>query len=183
MHADAFIAEISPRIRRYMRRMVGDAAEDATQEALLRIACGLPEFRGDAAPSTWAWRVAANTALDWLRSRAARPETTPEDADAPSALPDRAPGVEEQAISNEMSDCILALVCGLPDRYRCVILLREYEGLSQTETAEAMDESEGNVKVLLHRARAKLKEAMERYCVFYRGDLNQLLCDRRQEED
>ncbi len=182
MDADAFLAEISPRIRRYLRRMVGAAADDVAQEALLRIAKGLPGFRGEASPSTWAWRVAANTALDWLRSNSARPETSG-GGDAASALFDRAPGVEEQAIINEMSDCILEMVCGLSDRYRCVILLREYEGLSQAETAEAMDESEANVKVLLHRARAKLRETMERHCVFYRGDVGQLLCDRRQDED
>ena len=88
-------------------------------------------------------------------------------------MPDR------QLIRKEMSDCIREIVESLPENYRTVLILSEFEELADCQIAEVLDISLETVKIRLHRARAKLRKELERHCSFYRDERNELACDRK----
>jgi len=164
------------RILRYLTRLVGPTeAEDVSQEVFSKISRSLAEFRGEAL-SAWVYRIATNAATDRLRQTAAH-LFTPEDDDF--ALPDKADSAEQQAIRNEMSDCVRDLTNELPDNYRTVLVLSEIEGLKDAEIAEVLGTTVQAVKIRLHHARARLHQIMEDRCRFYRDRDNTLLCDRK----
>lgn len=89
------------------------------------------------------------------------------------------PPVEQQAIRREMNECIDGFVQKLPEPYRAVLVLSEYEGMSNTRIAEVLGLSLETVKIRLHRARHKMKELLEENCRFYRDSGNELACDRK----
>ncbi len=183
---DAAKALSSP-LARYLQRLVGDyaLAEDLLQEALLRIARGLPNFDGRSSLKTWAFTIATRTAMDHFRKAGGTARQVDED-EAPE-LPDSAPTPEQRLTLDQMNTCVREVVAALPDDYRAAILLHDFGGLSARETAAACGCSEANAKVRIHRARAKLKEALHNECSFYHDDDNVLRCHRTmdggQEED
>jgi RNA polymerase sigma-70 factor (ECF subfamily) len=83
-------------------------------------------------------------------------------------------------IQKEMSECINEYIDNLPPDYKTVIVLSEMEGLANKEIAEILGTSLGNVKIRLHRARAKLKSILNKACEFYYTDKSTLACDRKQ---
>ena len=186
---DAF----QPKILRYLARMIGpDEAEDLTQDVFLKIMQALPGFRGQSSVSTWLYRIATNAALDKLR-RSSLQRIIPVAANGPGgeagtgneeedvAVTDETPSAEQQLIREEMRDCIMEYVQKLPENYRTVIVLSELEGLKNSEIAEVLGVTLDTVKIRLHRARAKLKEALEGHCEFYRDERNEIACDRRSD--
>jgi len=171
--------DFQPRILRYLARLVGESeAEDLTQEVFIKAGDGLQNFRGESKLSTWLYRIATNAALDRLRSpsfqRTAEfrlSEDSIEDDQARSGCADRVilmkeekPSVEKQFIREEMNDCIRGYVERLPETYRAVLVLSEYEGLKNDEIADILGVTLETVKIRLHRARAKLKEELETNC-------------------
>lgn len=163
-----------PRIRRYLTRIVGpDEAEDLTQDVFLKVLQGLSSFKGQAAVSTWLYRIATNAARDRLRRRSFRQarSATPIDPagngsagsnEDDSAMADEAPSADERLMWDEMRDHLLKLVERLPPNYRTVVVLSELEGLTDGEIADVLSVSLEAVKIRLHRARAKLKEETDR---------------------
>ena len=141
-------------------------AEDAVQEAYVRAYRALDGFRGEAKLSTWLTRIAVNEALG--RRRAGAREVVlaevPVDA-AHEAAPewDRPPGEspEEATMRKELGEVLEASVDRLPQDYRTVFMLRVIEGLSERETAQALDIGTALVKVRLFRARALLRRMLE----------------------
>ena len=79
-----------------------------------------------------------------------------------------------------MSECIKEHIETLPPDYKTIIVLSELEGLANKEIAEILDISIANVKVRLHRARAKLKVVLDEACDFYYTGQSTLACDRKQ---
>jgi RNA polymerase sigma-70 factor (ECF subfamily) len=79
-----------------------------------------------------------------------------------------------------MSACVREIVNKLPPNYKTVIVLSDLEGLSNQEIADILGISLDNVKIRLHRARARLKEALKNGCDFYYNEENALSCDRKQ---
>ena len=79
-----------------------------------------------------------------------------------------------------MRQCINEYIETLPPDYKTVIVLSELEELADKEIAEILDITLENVKVRLHRARAKLKAILDEACEFYYTDKNTLACDRKQ---
>lgn len=137
-------------------RVMGDAAEaeDALQEALLDAWRRIDRFRGDSAFSTWMYRIVTNRCLAMLRKR--RPEPT-EPAD------EAAPATDSPARAVELDAELAALgwaLAALPDGLRVCWVLRELEGLGYTEIAAITGASEDAVRGRIHRARARLAEAM-----------------------
>lgn len=115
--------------------------EDLHQEMVLQLWRGLPSFRGEAAPGTWLYRVALNTALSWRRSaqrRARRHEQNP-----PRPAVTQAQTREESAILEEFLNSLAT-----PDRS---VLLLHMEGLSHQEIADVTGATSGAVAVRLHR--------------------------------
>lgn len=182
-----------PRITRYLSGLAGeDRAEDLCQEVFVKVAKGLKDFRGEANLSTWIYRIATNAYHDHVRSRSfkqqAHEQLTPVDEidvlKGESSTPDeQSPVAEQKLIRGEMIDCIRGYIDQLPDDFRLVLLLSEEEGFKNREIAEILQLSLDNVKIRLHRARARLKELLEGHCDFYLDDRSELACDRKQDRD
>ncbi len=159
-------------------------AEEVVQETWLRVLGALDRFEGRSSLKTWVFRILVNTA----KTRAQRegrvvpfsalhdPARVPEPAVEPERfLPDdheRHPGgwaspprelPEERLLAAETRERIAAAIEALPSSQRAVISLRDVEGWSADEVRNALDLSEVNQRVLLHRARAKVRSALEEY--------------------
>jgi RNA polymerase sigma-70 factor (ECF subfamily) len=187
---DAIYREYQPKLLRYLDGMVGPTeAEELTQETLLKVSRSLATFREEAQLSTWIYRIATNTARDRLRTRSfqasARARSLDgEDEGPPRPVPDRdvwsgdeAPAIPEALARSQMNACIRGVVDELPEDYRAVLLLSDYEGLKDREIAEVLGTSTGAVKIRLHRARAQLKAALDCACTFHRDERNEFGCE------
>jgi RNA polymerase sigma-70 factor (ECF subfamily) len=136
-------------------RMVGNAsdAEDLLQEIFLVAYNKLSTYQGQAALSTWLYRVATNRCLDYLRSRANRNLSKTDSLDAkPAPLP--APPRESTLARLDLERCIAEL----PDSYRAAFLLYDVEGFDHREVAEMLGIAEGTSKSLVHKARHKIRD-------------------------
>lgn len=180
---------LRPRVLRYLARMAGEAeAEDLAQEVFEKVGRNLGDFRGEADLSTWVYRIATNTALDRLRRRGKPTDSVdPLLVDA-TVIAEGNRNVwtdeirqtlEGRVIRDEMNACIREVINRLPENYRTVIILGDLEGFSDREIAEILGLNLRNAKVRLHRARAQLRIALEKACVFYRSEDNELACDRK----
>ncbi len=136
-------------------RMVGNAsdAEDLLQEIFLVAYNKLSTYQGQAALSTWLYRVATNRCLDYLRSRSNRNQSKTDSLDEkPARLP--APPSELTAARLDLERCIAQL----PDSYRAAFLLYDVEGFDHREVAEMLGIAEGTSKSLVHKARHKIRD-------------------------
>jgi RNA polymerase sigma-70 factor (ECF subfamily) len=147
-------------------------AEDVTQQTFLSALENLNGFRGDASFATWLLRIAAHAALKVIRKRkglntvsleeATEGATESESAPHPEFIADWRQSPEELVHKNEILRLLDQALAQLDEKHRVVFLLRDVEGLSVRETAEALDLSEANVKVRLLRARLQLREQLTR---------------------
>src|ERR671929_1259716 len=157
-------------------------AEEVVQETWLGVLAGLDGFEGRSSLKTWILRILTNRAKTrGERERRSVPFSSlaPEDDDAPAVDPDRFQGPEDRypggwvsfpdswpeqrLLARETLDCVQDAIRELPARQQDVIVLRDVEGWSPEEVCEALELSEGNQRVLLHRARSRVREALERY--------------------
>ena len=167
------------RVRRILVRLVGaEDAEDLTQVVFAKAAAALPGFRGDAEAATWLYRIAANTASDWLRSRAHHeaaatvPLLEPDDATIGAVDIDHEPTPEQQLSDKEMRECIRREIGRLPETLRTVFMLSALGGLADDDIARTLGISRDNAKVRLHRARQAFRKVIEARCDFYRNELS-----------
>ena len=180
--------EYYPRIFQYLTRMVGpNDAEDISQDVFDKINNGHGGFQGKSKLSTWIYRIATNAAIDKCRSAAynhAMEHIAIEDgADRESRGMlgnHQPPSTDQLVIQKEMSECIKEYIDELSPDYKTVIVLSELEGLANREIAEILGISLDNVKIRLHRARAKLKAVLNEACDFYYTEQSTLACDRKQ---
>jgi RNA polymerase sigma-70 factor (ECF subfamily) len=144
-------------------------AEDVVQDAFLKSYENLEQFQGQSKFYTWLVRIAVNEALMKLRRR--RPERmisldqevqTEEDS-MPREVADWSPNPEQLYNQAELRDILGKTIQGLPPSFRTVFVLRDVEGLSTEETAQALDLSIPAVKSRLLRARLQLRERLNRY--------------------
>jgi RNA polymerase sigma-70 factor (ECF subfamily) len=155
-------------------------AEDVVQDAFLKAYSNLAQFQGQSKFYTWLVRIAVNEALMKLRRR--RPErmvsldedVKTEDDSLPREVADWSPNPEQQYTQAELRDILNKTIQGLPATVRTVFVLRDVEGLSTEETAEALELSVPAVKSRLLRARLQLRERLNRYFQRHEsGDGNQ----------
>ncbi len=144
-------------------------AEDVVQDAFLKAYENLKNFQEQSKFYTWLVRIAVNEALMRLRRR--RPERmvsldeevkTDEDS-IPREVADWSPNPEQLYTQSELHDILSKTIQGLPSSFRTVFVLRDVEGLSTEETAEALDLSIPAVKSRLLRARLQLRERLNKY--------------------
>ncbi|HXZ79018.1 MAG TPA: sigma-70 family RNA polymerase sigma factor [Terriglobales bacterium] len=144
-------------------------AEDVVQDAFMKAYENLGQFQGQSKFYTWLVRIAVNEALMKLRRR--RPERmvsldeevrTEEDS-MPREIADWSPNPEQLYNQSELRDILGKTIQGLPPSFRTVFVLRDVEGLSTEETAEALDLSIPAVKSRLLRARLQLRERLNKY--------------------
>lgn len=169
---EVLVGSYQRRVYALARRIVGQDqdAEDVTQQTFLSLVEHLDQFREESSVATWILRIATNHALKILRKRRGLPmvplETAadPEDNYATLPHPDYIAqwrdDPEDLAQRAEVRQLVEQALADLDDKYRVVFVLRDIEGLSAKETAEALGLSEANVKVRLLRARLQLRERL-----------------------
>ncbi len=175
---DGDVAAFEELVRRYDRNVFRIAqhitqnredAEDVVQDAFLKAYENLGQFQGQSKFYTWLVRIAVNEALMKLRRR--RPErmvsldeeVKTEDDSVPREVADWSPNPEQLYSQAELHDILTRTIQGLPSGFRTVFVLRDVEGLSTEETAEALDLSIPAVKSRLLRARLQLRERLSRF--------------------
>lgn len=179
--------EFQPKIQRYLRHLAGDSAvPDLTQTVFLKVSQSLDSFRGESSLATWIYRIATNTAHDYALSSQVKQRETEvlfDDTVSMDDLPDSvSPGTDQEYIRREMNECVRGVVGRLPENYRTVLFLSEFEELTNQEIADILGLSIDTVKIRLHRARTNLRKAMECECSLYRDERNELMCDRKAME-
>ena len=147
-------------------------AEDVTQQAFLTALEHLDGFRGEASFATWLLRIATHAALKVIRKRKgletisleAATEAAGDDGTVPHPefIADWRQSPEQLVHRNEIQRLLEEALAQLDERHRLVFLLRDVEGMSVKETAEALGLTEANVKVSLLRARLRLRERLTR---------------------
>ncbi|MEP0806403.1 MAG: sigma-70 family RNA polymerase sigma factor [Chloroflexota bacterium] len=165
------VDEYSSPIYRLGLRMLGNPqdAEDVLQNTFLNALTHIQHFEGRSSLATWLYRIAANEALMLIRKK--KPEVNLEDVEGeeeaedlrPTQIVDWSALPEDELLSGEGKKVLDAAVNQLPESLRIVFLLRDVEGLSIKETAEALNLTETNVKTRLLRARMALREQLSAY--------------------
>ena len=149
------------RLYRVARAILRDdsEAEDVMQDSYVRAYEHLDQFEGRAPFSAWLTRITVHEALARLRSRSRvqQLDLTEYSGESAMNLADPASSPEQMASRAELSHLLEEAVLGLPEQYRGVVMLRDVEELSTSETAAALELTEQNVKVRLHRGHAMLR--------------------------
>ena len=154
---EQLVAEYGDRVFGIALRMTGSPsdAEDVMQDAFLLAFRSWPSFRGEAAPTTWLYRITVNKALERTRSR--RDVTLLGERDPSADVPDWSADVAQAVLRGEMRHEIEIGITRLPEELRPTLILRDIEGLSTAETAAALELTEAAVKSRLHRARVLVR--------------------------
>ncbi len=158
------------KVVRLISRLVRDPSEveDVAQEAFIKAYRALPQFRGDSAFYTWLYRIAVNTAKNYLVAQGRRPiplsDTLSEDEDGESfgredvVTDNHTPDAE--LLSRQIAETVNRAIEALPQDLRTAVTLREIEGLSYEEIAEAMNCPIGTVRSRIFRAREAIAEQL-----------------------
>ena len=158
---DLLVLKYQRKILRLLGRMIRDPAEieDVAQEAFIKAYRALPQFRGESAFYTWLYRIAVNTARNWLASAGRRPSTPnaieTEDGETFNET-DNLTDIstpESMMASREIAETVNAAIAELPEELRTAIVLREIEGMSYEDIAQSMDCPIGTVRSRIFRAR------------------------------
>jgi RNA polymerase sigma-70 factor (ECF subfamily) len=149
-----------------LRRLVRDrfAVEDLSQEVFIKVFRKLHTFNQDSAFYTWLYRIAVNAATDHLERQGRRQLRLVEDVgvlDDGEREPGHA-GAAEPVLDDELRRVTREILATLPDKYRTILILREYEDLSYTDMAAVLQCSIGTVESRLFRARKRFKDALSR---------------------
>ena len=177
------------RIYNIALRVLGETedAADATQEVLLKMYRSLPNFRGEAAFSTWAYRITINVCRDMLR-RGYKQKEGPLDftgndgeEEVQREVADYSSLPEDILVEQENEAYLHALIAGLTPKYRLVVTLREISGLGYQEIADAAEISLGTVKSRLNRARKCMQEKLLRDAEQY-PHLRRLIVERGADD-
>jgi RNA polymerase sigma-70 factor, ECF subfamily len=173
------LAEVAQPVLRYLERYVGDPAIacDLQQETLIRVARGYASFGARSSIKTWAFSIANRVAADYYRhpDRQGRIVALDDAMDVASADID----IDSRLIEDEMNRCVRQVIDTLPDTYRAALVLHDLEGLSIEQTALICDCTLATAKIRVHRARHRLKEALNRKCAFYHDEGGVYRCDRK----
>ena len=157
---DLLVLKYQQKIANLVSRYIRDPSEtlDVTQEAFIKAYRALPNFRGESAFYTWLYRIAINTAKNYLVAQGRRPPTgdvdaeTAEQLDAGTRLKEYATP-EHRMLESEIASTVHQAIEDLPEDLRTAITLRELEGLSYEEIANAMSCPVGTVRSRIFRAR------------------------------
>ena len=165
---ELLVEKYQRKLARLLSRFIRDPAEveDVTQEAFIKAYRALPAFRGDSAFYTWLYRIGINTAKNYLMAMGRRAPTSTE------VEAEEAEGFEEGEqlrdintpesvlLSNEIAETVNSTIEQLPEELRTAIQLREIEGMSYEDIAQAMDCPIGTVRSRIFRAREAIAEQL-----------------------
>ncbi|MDJ0919303.1 MAG: RNA polymerase sigma factor RpoE [Woeseiaceae bacterium] len=157
---DLLVLKYQHKIVNLVMRYVRDPEQalDITQEAFVKAYRALPRFRGDSAFYTWLYRIAVNTAKNYLASQRRRPMDVELDLQDPDQYDLHAKLKETDTpegvtLSNELRETVEKAIAGLPEDLRTAIILREIDGMSYEEIAQTMECPVGTVRSRIFRAR------------------------------
>ena len=158
---DLLVVKYQRKIFRLLSRLIRDTSEieDVAQEAFVKAYRALPNFRGDSAFYTWLYRIAINTAKNYLVSQGRRaPTSTQADVEDAETFDDgdhlrdlNTP--DSMLVTKQVAEAVNRAIDQLPEDLRTAIVLRELEGLSYEEIAESMQCPIGTVRSRIFRAR------------------------------
>ena len=156
---DLLVLKYQHQVHAIVGRFVRDTDEvaDVVQEAFIKAYRALPKFRGESQFYTWLYRIAVNTAKNYLVSRSRRPPGSDVDIDdaeyysGSEYLKDLGTP-ENQLFRDELESVIVKSIAELPEDLRTAVTLREYEGLSYEEIAEIMEVSVKTIEKRIHNA-------------------------------
>lgn len=139
-----------------------DDAVDIAQETFVKAYSKIRSFSSTSSFYTWVYRIAINTAIDYLRKRKSRPADSLDDdrfAEVGFEPPSHDPGADPEKVlaQHEQRRALRSAISNLSDKLRSVIVLHDVEGLSQEEVAEILDVPVGTVKSRVSRARTELR--------------------------
>ena len=157
-------------VRRHQKRIFrlafhlvrsGAEAEDVTQETFVRAYQALDRFDGRSEPFTWLYRIAVNTILDGLKRRGRSPVRAVEDPEilarpGPTSISGPSADMERE----EIAQITRAVLEDLPEIFRTVLVMREFEDMAYQDIADVLQISIGTVESRLFRARAKFKDKL-----------------------
>lgn len=165
---DVLVLKYQHKVGNLISRYIRDSSEvlDVTQEAFIKAYRALPKFRGDSAFYTWLYRVAINTAKNHLAAQARRPPGDDIEADVAEQMDMGSPlkeyaTPENLALQREIAHTIQKALDQLPEDLRTAITLRELEGLTYEEIAQAMDCPIGTVRSRIFRAREAIDSKLK----------------------
>ena len=158
---DLLVIKYQRKIMRLLSRMIRDPAEieDVAQEAFIKAYRALPQFRGDSAFYTWLYRIAINTARNWLAANKRAPSTPSafeneegETFNESDVLTDGS-NPESEMASRQIAETVNKAINDLPEELRNAIVMREIDGMSYEDIAESMNCPIGTVRSRIFRAR------------------------------
>lgn len=165
---DILVLKYQQRVMNILSRFVRDPSEvqDLAQETFIKAYRALATFRGDSAFYTWVYRIAINTAKNFIVAQGRRPPR--DDVEASEAEQYAgSEGLHEHAspervlLKNEIAEMVFSTIDELPDDLKMAITLREIEGLSYDEIAETMSCPIGTVRSRIFRAREAIDEKLK----------------------
>jgi RNA polymerase sigma-70 factor (ECF subfamily) len=179
---ERFFVMVEKRVYAFGLKVCGQVedAKDTLQETLLSAFKALPnlDFKDAKALNVWLYKVAKNACLMMRRKSVYKTEQElsldqfmPGNGSegAPVEIPDWSALPDDVLLKNELREIVRQATLSLPQQYRLVLVLRDMEQLSTKEVAAALDISEQNVKIRLHRARLFLRQELEHYLIAQHG--------------
>jgi len=154
---------------RYMKNW--EDAEEVTQDVLMKVFRKIDAFRGDAALSSWIYRITFNTAMSRLRtgkSGRAAEQQRPEPVDPVAGASPQDPAdwsslADDYVLRREMREQLIAALTTLPEVYRTPVVLRDIQGLSTEEASRILHVKPQTLKSRLHRGRLILRQALAEF--------------------
>jgi RNA polymerase sigma-70 factor, ECF subfamily len=171
--ADRYSHRIFQMALRHMKNR--EDAEEVTQDVLLKVYRKIDKFRGDAALSSWIYRITFNTAMSRLRThRAQRAAEVERDrvlaqqkeeagAAAPRHPADWSHMPDEELLRRQLRDAVANALPGLPEIYRVPVMLRDIEGLTTEEASTRLRVKDQTLKSRLHRGRVMLRRQLDAF--------------------
>lgn len=164
---DLLVLKYQQKVASLIGRYLRDPSEvlDVTQEAFIKAYRALPGFRGDSAFYTWLYRIAVNTVKNHLVSQGRRPPgddveaELAEQMDLGTRMRDQATP-ERELLTEEIARTVQGALDELPEELRTAIVLREFEGMSYEEIANAMSCPIGTVRSRIFRAREAIDKRL-----------------------
>lgn len=176
---DSLHEDYREKVYRVILRMVQNPmdAEDLTQETFLKVVSNLPDIKHPEKVGSWLYRIATNTALDYMRRRARRSEenTTQVGLEEDPIATDT-PAPPAYLDSSESANCFHHYADRLPEHYYVVLVLHYLEGFPLAQVAEVMGSTVGATKVRLHRARKRYAEMCVEECEQFFNEEGVFVC-------
>jgi len=162
------------KIKKFISSLIRDewSSEDLVQETFIKVDQNLDSVKDRSRISSWIYRIAYNTAMDYLNNRHTRLFRSSVELTDLQHMSEFDKTMEQ----HQMSQCVRGKVSRLPDNLRSVLLLFDLEGFSHDEIAEVLGITPENAKTRLHRARKKLKDILEKECLFEKDERDVFVC-------